>query len=70
MGKDHMVDIVALVVRIIFRLFFRVTVSGELHKYDKLLIVANHTSFIDGILLGEGLNTATTTIEPIKLLST
>jgi acyl-[acyl-carrier-protein]-phospholipid O-acyltransferase/long-chain-fatty-acid--[acyl-carrier-protein] ligase len=47
-----MVDIVALVVRIIFRLFFRVTVVGELHKYDKLLIVANHTSFIDGILLG------------------
>lgn len=43
---------VALIVRIFFRIFFRVTVRGELQKHDKLLIVANHTSFLDGILLG------------------
>lgn len=43
---------VALIVRILFRIFFRVTVRGELQKHDKLLIVANHTSFLDGILLG------------------
>lgn len=43
---------VALIVRILFRILFRVTVRGELQKHDKLLIVANHTSFLDGILLG------------------
>ena len=43
---------VALIVRILFRMLFRVTVRGELQKHDKLLIVANHTSFLDGILLG------------------
>jgi acyl-[acyl-carrier-protein]-phospholipid O-acyltransferase/long-chain-fatty-acid--[acyl-carrier-protein] ligase len=43
---------VAWLVRVLFRLMFRVTVRGDLQKHDKLLIVANHTSFLDGILLG------------------
>jgi acyl-[acyl-carrier-protein]-phospholipid O-acyltransferase/long-chain-fatty-acid--[acyl-carrier-protein] ligase len=43
---------VALFVRIFCRLLFGVTVKGELRKQDKLLIVANHASFLDGILLG------------------
>ena len=43
---------VALFVRILCRLLFGVTVKGELRKQDKLLIVANHGSFLDGILLG------------------
>src|SRR3954465_5028955 len=43
---------VAWIVRVITRLLFGVTVRGDLQKHEKLLIVANHTSFIDGILLG------------------
>jgi acyl-[acyl-carrier-protein]-phospholipid O-acyltransferase/long-chain-fatty-acid--[acyl-carrier-protein] ligase len=43
---------IAGLVRIFFRLLFGVTVQGELRKHDRLLVVANHTSFLDGVLLG------------------
>ncbi len=56
---------VALIVRILFRILFRVTVRGELQQHDKLLIVANHTSFLDGILLGAFLP-----VQPTWLINT
>jgi acyl-[acyl-carrier-protein]-phospholipid O-acyltransferase/long-chain-fatty-acid--[acyl-carrier-protein] ligase len=41
-------------VRTVLRLLFRVRVTGLHHgvKFEKTLIVANHESFLDGILLG------------------
>ena len=56
---------VALIVRILFRILFRVTIRGELQQHNKLLIVANHTSFLDGILLGAFLP-----IQPTWLVNT
>jgi acyl-[acyl-carrier-protein]-phospholipid O-acyltransferase/long-chain-fatty-acid--[acyl-carrier-protein] ligase len=43
---------VAFLVRIIMRLLYRVEVRGQMVSHEKLLIVSNHTSFLDGILLG------------------
>jgi acyl-[acyl-carrier-protein]-phospholipid O-acyltransferase / long-chain-fatty-acid--[acyl-carrier-protein] ligase len=42
----------AWAVRVVFRLLYRVEVRGELRLSDRTLIVANHQSFLDGILLG------------------
>ena len=45
-----------IVVRFLLRLWFRIEVHGAEHvrqnRPSKLLIVSNHVSFIDGILLG------------------
>ena len=40
--------------RLLFRLLFRVEVSGDRNAFvnPRTLIVANHESFIDGLLLG------------------
>jgi acyl-[acyl-carrier-protein]-phospholipid O-acyltransferase/long-chain-fatty-acid--[acyl-carrier-protein] ligase len=38
--------------RFVFRLLFGVQVHGRLERHDKLLIVPNHQSFLDGALLG------------------
>ncbi|OAJ71852.1 bifunctional 2-acylglycerophosphoethanolamine acyltransferase/acyl-ACP synthetase [Methylobacillus sp. MM3] len=40
--------------RLLFRLLFRVTINGENYpqKPERLLVVANHESFLDGLLLG------------------
>ncbi len=43
---------VKVLANLLLRILFRVTVRGELKSHDRMLIVANHTSFIDGILLG------------------
>ncbi len=42
------------VLRLLFRLLFRVRVEGveQITGHEKLLIVANHESFLDGLLLG------------------
>lgn len=42
------------ILRTLARLLFRVQVEGDLTalQQDRLLIVANHESFLDGILLG------------------
>src|SRR5574337_1241007 len=39
---------------ILFRVLFRVRVEGDLRgmKADRLLVIANHESFLDGLLLG------------------
>ena len=38
----------------LFRILFRVRIEGDVHQFqtDKLLIIANHESFLDGLLLG------------------
>jgi acyl-[acyl-carrier-protein]-phospholipid O-acyltransferase / long-chain-fatty-acid--[acyl-carrier-protein] ligase len=41
-----------IVMRLLLRLFFRVEVSGTIAKHDRMLIIANHVSFLDGVLLG------------------
>lgn len=39
--------------QLLFRALFRVTVQGKIpHKQERLLVVANHESFLDGLLLG------------------
>lgn len=45
---------VAAILRIISRVLFRIEVSGNQHvpAHGKLLIIANHESFLDGLLLG------------------
>lgn len=43
---------IRLLVRWLLRLCFRVRVRGSIAPHDKLLIVSNHESLLDGILLG------------------
>jgi acyl-[acyl-carrier-protein]-phospholipid O-acyltransferase/long-chain-fatty-acid--[acyl-carrier-protein] ligase len=39
--------------QLLFRALFRVSVQGAIpHKQERLLVVANHESFLDGLLLG------------------
>jgi acyl-[acyl-carrier-protein]-phospholipid O-acyltransferase/long-chain-fatty-acid--[acyl-carrier-protein] ligase len=40
------------VVSFILRLIFRVEVRGHYEQHDRTLVIANHQSFLDGILLG------------------
>jgi len=40
------------VVSFILRLIFRVEVRGQFEQRDRTLVIANHQSFLDGILLG------------------
>jgi acyl-[acyl-carrier-protein]-phospholipid O-acyltransferase/long-chain-fatty-acid--[acyl-carrier-protein] ligase len=41
------------ILQLLFRALFRVTVQGEIPpKQERLLVVANHESFLDGLLLG------------------
>ncbi len=39
-------------VRLLFRLLYRVQVRGGIESHERLLIVANHQSFLDGVILG------------------
>ena len=40
------------IVSFILRLIFRVEVRGEFEPHDRTILIANHQSFLDGILLG------------------
>lgn len=40
------------VVSFLLRLIFRVEVRGQYEQHDRTLVIANHQSFLDGILLG------------------
>ncbi len=53
------------VMRILVRLFFRVEVSGTIARHDRMLIIANHQSFLDGLLLG-----ALLPVDPYWLVNT
>lgn len=54
-----------IVMRFLVRLFFRVEVTGEIAKHDRMLIIANHQSFLDGLLLG-----ALLPVDPYWLVNT
>ena len=45
-------EIVAFTARLLLRLFYRLEVKGTLPNTEKMLIVSNHQSFIDGVILG------------------
>jgi acyl-[acyl-carrier-protein]-phospholipid O-acyltransferase/long-chain-fatty-acid--[acyl-carrier-protein] ligase len=51
--------------RLLFRLCFRVRVRGSVGKHERLLLVSNHQSLLDGVLLGAFLP-----VEPMWVLHT
>jgi acyl-[acyl-carrier-protein]-phospholipid O-acyltransferase/long-chain-fatty-acid--[acyl-carrier-protein] ligase len=51
--------------RLIFRLWFRVRVRGTVEPHERLLLVSNHQSLLDGLLLGAFLP-----VQPIWVLHT
>ena len=55
-----------VLLRLLARILFRVKVRGEMAGFDaqRLLVVANHESFLDGLLLGLFLP-----IDPVFVLS-
>ncbi len=53
------------ITRLLFRLCFRVRVRGSLGRHDRLLLVSNHQSLLDGLLLGAFLP-----VEPVWVLHT
>lgn len=44
--------LIRLLVRVLLRICFRVEVCGTIERHDRLLIVSNHQSLLDGVLLG------------------
>jgi acyl-[acyl-carrier-protein]-phospholipid O-acyltransferase/long-chain-fatty-acid--[acyl-carrier-protein] ligase len=44
--------LIRFVVRLVLRVWFRVRVRGAMAPHERLLIVSNHQSLLDGILLG------------------
>jgi acyl-[acyl-carrier-protein]-phospholipid O-acyltransferase/long-chain-fatty-acid--[acyl-carrier-protein] ligase len=47
-----MIALVRIIVRLSLRLLFRVRLTGEMEAHERLLMVSNHQSFLDGIILG------------------
>ena len=45
-------EIVAFTARMLLRLFFRAKLVGKLPKADRMLIISNHQSFVDGVVIG------------------
>jgi acyl-[acyl-carrier-protein]-phospholipid O-acyltransferase/long-chain-fatty-acid--[acyl-carrier-protein] ligase len=45
-------EIVAFIARTLLRLFYRAEVKGTLPRSGRMLIVANHQSFLDGVIIG------------------
>lgn len=45
-------EIVALTARCLLRIFYRAKVVGTLPKSDRMLIISNHQSFLDGVIIG------------------
>lgn len=53
-------EIVALTARLLLRLLFRAKVVGTLQKSDRMLIISNHQSFLDGVIIGAFLDLSPT----------
>jgi acyl-[acyl-carrier-protein]-phospholipid O-acyltransferase/long-chain-fatty-acid--[acyl-carrier-protein] ligase len=53
-------EIVALTARFLLRLFYRAKVVGTLPKCDRMLIISNHQSFLDGVIIGAFLDLSPT----------
>ena len=53
-------EIVAFTARLLLRLFFRAKVVGTLPKSDRMLIISNHQSFVDGVIIGAFLDLSPT----------
>ncbi|MGD0200095.1 MAG: bifunctional acyl-ACP--phospholipid O-acyltransferase/long-chain-fatty-acid--ACP ligase [Bryobacteraceae bacterium] len=45
-------SLIRILIRLLLRVWFRVRVRGQLEPRDRLLIVSNHESLLDGVLLG------------------
>ena len=55
----------AFFVRLLLRLLYRVEVRGTVEPHPKLLIISNHVSYLDGVLLGAFLP-----VQPVWLVHT
>jgi len=49
---DDRIRMARALIRLLLKLFFRVRVRGHMEPHAKLLVVSNHQSFLDGIVLG------------------
>jgi acyl-[acyl-carrier-protein]-phospholipid O-acyltransferase/long-chain-fatty-acid--[acyl-carrier-protein] ligase len=56
---------IRILVRLLLKIWFRVRVRGTIPAHDRLLLVANHQSYLDGVLLG-----AVLPVRPIWVLHT
>src|SRR5688500_13092736 len=45
-------EIVAFIARVLLRLIYDTEIRGAIPPLDRLLIISNHQSFLDGVLLG------------------
>src|SRR3712207_5407314 len=45
-------EAVAFIARVLLRLLYRVEVVGKFQLAERTLVIANHQSFLDGVLLG------------------
>ncbi len=56
---------IRVLTRVLFRLMYRVRVRGTLGRHERLLLVSNHESLLDGLLLGAFLP-----VDPVWVLHT
>ena len=50
--RGNLVAAISWLVRVVFRILYRVEVCGQIEDHDRTLIVANHQSFLDAVMLG------------------
>jgi acyl-[acyl-carrier-protein]-phospholipid O-acyltransferase/long-chain-fatty-acid--[acyl-carrier-protein] ligase len=58
-------EVVAFIARVLLRLLYGLKVEGTLPKAEKMLIISNHQSFLDGVIIGAFLD-----ITPTYLIHT
>src|SRR5580698_42078 len=66
---QSMIPFARIIIRFLLRLLFRVELRGSAKLAGKTLIVANHQSFIDGLLLGAFLPFAPTYLVHAQIAS-
>src|SRR4051794_35735846 len=45
-------EVVAFIARLLLRILYRMEVNGELPESNRMLVISNHQSFVDGVILG------------------